>query len=147
MPSLLFAQITSKPIPSTIIFICAKLAPSRSQQSRGLRHELSSLAWMLGSWVRIPLKVWMSVWVHSLFMLFCVEVEALRWSDPLSKESYRFCIGPRNWKIGQGPTKGCRAIIIIIQFLLFMCRVNSYKAKYRHSTVWIQVITLWTNTT
>jgi hypothetical protein len=37
-------------------------------------------------------------------------------------------------------------VIIIIQFnyLLFMCRVNSYKAIYRHSTVKIQVIALWT---
>jgi hypothetical protein len=28
-----------------------------------------------------------------------------------------------------------------------MFRVNSYKANYRHSTVQVQVITLWTNTT
>jgi hypothetical protein len=34
-------------------------------------------------------------------------------------------------------------IIIIIQFnsLLFMCRVNSYKANYRHSTVQIYIST------
>jgi hypothetical protein len=37
-----------------------------------LRHELSSLAWTLGSWVRIPLKAWMSVFFYSVFMLFCV---------------------------------------------------------------------------
>jgi hypothetical protein len=31
----------------------------RSQGPCGLRHELSSLARTLGSWVRIPLKAWM----------------------------------------------------------------------------------------
>jgi hypothetical protein len=32
-----------------------------SQWPCGLRHELSSPSRMLGSWVRIPLKAWMSV--------------------------------------------------------------------------------------
>jgi hypothetical protein len=44
----------------------------RSQWPRGLRHELSSLARTLGSWVRIPLEAWMSVCVYSVFVLFCV---------------------------------------------------------------------------
>jgi hypothetical protein len=43
----------------------------RSQWRRGLRHELSSLAWTLGSWVRIPLEAWMSVWVLCLFCPVC----------------------------------------------------------------------------
>jgi hypothetical protein len=34
------------------------------------RHELSSLARTLGSWVRIPLKVWMSVYAFNL-CLYC----------------------------------------------------------------------------
>jgi hypothetical protein len=34
---------------------------SRSQWLRGLRHELSSPARTLGSWVQIPLEAWMSV--------------------------------------------------------------------------------------
>jgi hypothetical protein len=34
---------------------------SQSQWPRGLRHELFLLARTLGSWVRIPLKAWMSV--------------------------------------------------------------------------------------
>jgi hypothetical protein len=45
--------------------------------------------------------------------LFCVCVvlcicrgRATGWS--LFKESYRLCIGLRNWKEGQGPTKDCR---------------------------------------
>jgi hypothetical protein len=42
----------------------------RSQWPRGIRRELSSLARALGSWVRIPLKAWVSVCVH----LFCVCV-------------------------------------------------------------------------
>jgi hypothetical protein len=49
---------------------------------------------------------------------FCVVLCVRRglmtgWSPP-SKESYRLCIGSRNWKSGQGPRKGCRAITIII---------------------------------
>jgi hypothetical protein len=43
-----------------------------SQWPRGLRHQLSSLARTLGSWGRIPFKAWMSVWVYSMFVLFCV---------------------------------------------------------------------------
>jgi hypothetical protein len=65
---------------------------SRSQWPRGLRHELCSLARSLGSWVRIPLKAWMSVCFYSVFVLFRVQIQALRWSDPPSKESYQMCI-------------------------------------------------------
>jgi hypothetical protein len=73
------------------------------------KHELSSLAQTLGSWVRIPLEAWMSVCGYSVFVLSCVQVAALRWADPPSKESYRLCKWSWNWKSGQGPTKGCRA--------------------------------------
>jgi hypothetical protein len=52
----------------------------------------------------------MSVCVYTVFLLSCVQVAALRRADPPSKESYRLCIGLRNWKSGQGPTKGCRCI-------------------------------------
>jgi hypothetical protein len=38
----------------------------RSQWTHGLRHELSFLARTLGSWVRIPLKAWMSVSAFNL---------------------------------------------------------------------------------
>jgi hypothetical protein len=85
-----------------------------SGRPRCLKHELSSLARTLELWVRIPLKAWMSVCVYSLFVLSCVQVAALRRADPSSKKSYLVCIGSKNWKSGQGPTKGCRAIIIII---------------------------------
>jgi hypothetical protein len=33
---------------------------------RGLRHEMSSLARTLGSWVLIPLKAWMFAFILSL---------------------------------------------------------------------------------
>jgi hypothetical protein len=59
---------------------------SRSQWPRGLRHELSSPAQTLGSWVRTPLEAWMSACVYSVFVLFCMQVAALRRADP----------GPRN---------------------------------------------------
>jgi hypothetical protein len=45
---------------------------SRSQWPRGLRHEPSSPAQTLGSWVRIPLEAWMSACVYSVFVLFYV---------------------------------------------------------------------------
>jgi hypothetical protein len=48
---------------NTVLYI---LIFSRSQWPRGLRHELSSLPRTLGSWVRIPLKAWMSVCVYSV---------------------------------------------------------------------------------
>jgi hypothetical protein len=61
------------------------------------------------SWVRIPLEAWMSVYVYSMFVLFCLKVDALRRAEPLSKESYRLCIGLINCKSDQS-----RAIRIII---------------------------------
>jgi hypothetical protein len=79
-----------------------------------LRHEPSSPARTLRSWVRIPLETWMSVCVYPVFVLFCVQVAALQRADPPSKESYRLCIGLRNWKSCQGLTKGCRVIYIYI---------------------------------
>jgi hypothetical protein len=82
----------------------------RPQRPRGLKHETSSPARTLGSWVRIPLTAWMSVCVYSVFVLFCVLIAALWRADPPSKESNGLCIGLRNWKSDQGPTKDCRAI-------------------------------------
>jgi hypothetical protein len=35
---------------------------------------------------------WMSMCVYSVFVLFCVQVAALRRADPPSKESYRLCM-------------------------------------------------------
>jgi hypothetical protein len=52
----------------------------------------------------------MSVCVNSVFVMFCLLVAALRRADSPSRESYRLCKRSRNWKSGQRPTKGCRAI-------------------------------------
>jgi hypothetical protein len=46
---------------------------SRPQWPSDLRHELSSLARTLGSWVPIPLKAWMSVCVYSVCVVLCVS--------------------------------------------------------------------------
>jgi hypothetical protein len=43
----------------------------RTQWPQGLRHELFSLARMLESWVRIPLKAWMSVLCAFILCLCC----------------------------------------------------------------------------
>jgi hypothetical protein len=43
-----------------------------SQWPRDLRHQLSFPAQTLGSWVRIPIEAWMSVYVYSFFVLSCV---------------------------------------------------------------------------
>jgi hypothetical protein len=64
------------------------------------------------------------VCVYSVFVLFCMQVEALRRADPPSKEFHRICIRLRNWKRGNDPTKGCRAIIIII---ILLCHFSSWK--------------------
>jgi hypothetical protein len=53
-------------------FNIAMSTEGRPQWPRGLRHELSSLARKLGSWVRIPLKAWMPVCAYSVFVLFRV---------------------------------------------------------------------------
>jgi hypothetical protein len=78
----------------------------RSQWSRGLRHELSSSAQTLGSWVRIRLEAWMSVCVYSVFELSGVAVATLRRVDPPSKESYRLCKQIKKLKKRPRPNKG-----------------------------------------
>jgi hypothetical protein len=52
--------------------LCGLHSRRRSKWWRGLRHELSSLIQTLGSWVRIPLKAWLSVCIYSVFVLSCV---------------------------------------------------------------------------
>jgi hypothetical protein len=100
----------------------------RTQWPRGLRYELSSLARTLGSWVRIPLKAWIS----AIIMCLCcpVYVAALLPADPPSKESYRLCMGSRNWKSSQGPTKGCRAITINHQLHFSKMVTSSSSPKF-----------------
>jgi hypothetical protein len=57
----------------------------------------------------------MSVCVYSVFVLFCVQVAALRRADSPSEGAYRLCIGLRNRKSGQGPTKNCRSTNRLIE--------------------------------
>jgi hypothetical protein len=75
-----------------------------------LRHELNNLAKCAPIKVTARSKAWtvfarskvgtvgsnpsrgMDVWVYSVFVLFCVQVAALRRADPPSKESYQLCI-------------------------------------------------------
>jgi hypothetical protein len=45
---------------------------SRSHWPRGFRNELSSFPWLLGSWVRIPLKVFMTLCAFILCVSSCV---------------------------------------------------------------------------
>jgi hypothetical protein len=79
---------------------------SRTRWPRGLRHEPSSLARSLRSWVRIPLEEWISVYAFMLCLCYSV---ATGWSpvQGVIPTVYRL----RNWKSGHGPTKGCRTII------------------------------------
>jgi hypothetical protein len=56
----------------------------------------------------------MNVCVYSVFVLSCVQVVTLWRADPSSKESYRLCKRSRNWKSGQGPTKGCRVLVFLL---------------------------------
>jgi hypothetical protein len=79
-----------------LIIRCFSQCFRPSQWPGGLRHKLSSLTRTLGSWVRIQLQAWMSVCVYSVFVLFCVQVAALRRAKPPSKEPYQLCIGLRN---------------------------------------------------
>jgi hypothetical protein len=48
------------------------LVVGHSGRSRGPRHDLFSSALSNGSWVRIQLEASISVYVYSVFMLFCV---------------------------------------------------------------------------
>jgi hypothetical protein len=52
------------------------------------------------------------VCVYSVCVLCAGRGLEIGWSP--SKETYRMCIGSRNWKSGWGATKGCRVIIILI---------------------------------
>jgi hypothetical protein len=70
-----------------------KMYKGRSQWPRGLRQKLSSPSQTLGSWVRIRLETCMSVCVHSVFVLSCVQPETLLRAEFPSQESCRQCVG------------------------------------------------------
>jgi hypothetical protein len=77
----------------------------RSEQSRGLKLELSSLTRTLGSWVRIPLEAWMSEFFYSVCVVLCVAMGFVMGCSPFQG------VLPTVYKIeklksDQGPTKG-----------------------------------------
>jgi hypothetical protein len=93
--------IHNKPAPPPLITILWKSEKynCRSQWPRGLRSNTG----IVGS-----NPTWgMDVCVRLLCLCCPVLVAALWRADPPSKESYRLCKRSRNWKSGQGPTKGC----------------------------------------
>jgi hypothetical protein len=85
--------------------ILTKWTGSRWQWSRGLRHELSSLARTLGSWILIPLKAWMSCELPFCLCCSVCRQRLLRRVNPSSKKSYQLSMRLRNWKRLQCPTK------------------------------------------
>jgi hypothetical protein len=81
----------------------------RSQWPRCLRHEQSSSTWTLGSWVRIALEAWISVYVYSVCDVLCEGSGlATDWSPVQGVLPTVRRI--RKLKSGQGSTKDCRAI-------------------------------------
>jgi hypothetical protein len=60
-----------RPVRELGVFL-AILVAGRSEWPRDLRHELSTLARTLGSWVQIPLEEWMSACLYSVSVMFRV---------------------------------------------------------------------------
>jgi hypothetical protein len=86
-------------------------AADRSGRPRCLRHELSSPAQTLGSWVRIPLEASMSVCIYSVCAVLCADSGLATGWTPVQgflPTVHRL----KNWKSGEGTTKGFRVIDI-----------------------------------
>jgi hypothetical protein len=58
------------------------------------------------------------VCVCSAFVLFCVQIEALRRADPSCEESYRLCTGLRNWKAAKVEQKAVDVCIVCVCVVL-----------------------------
>jgi hypothetical protein len=79
------------------VFVC--ISYRRSQWPRGLGHELSSKAGVVGSNPTRSIDVCMRLFC--IYAVLCVgRGRAKDWSP--SKERYWLCIGLRNWKSNQG---------------------------------------------
>jgi hypothetical protein len=95
--------------PLTVYFQPVGSNSCRSWWPRCLRHEPSSPARTLRSWVRIPLKAWMLVCVYFVCVALCTgRGLASDWSpvQGVLPTVYRI----KKLKRGQGPRKGCRAM-------------------------------------
>jgi hypothetical protein len=55
-----------------LLVVCIGCSTSTSNVKRAFRHEPSSSARTLGSWVQIPLQAWMSVRAYSVCVVLCV---------------------------------------------------------------------------
>jgi hypothetical protein len=86
----------------------------------------------------------MSVCIYSVFVQSYMYVADLRRPDPPSKESYRLCKRLRNWKSGQGPTKGCRATDLI-RGIYRALGPRSFVRVDSCSTKWTVLCTSWIN--
>jgi hypothetical protein len=98
---------------SSILYIRTEIASNedryryplgRSQWLRGLKHEQSSPARTMGSWVRIAHEAWMSV--CAFILCLCCSVCKQQPYDGLITRPRSFidCIyRSRNWESGQGP--------------------------------------------
>jgi hypothetical protein len=90
----MFLEVTPDLRASQEKFIINVNSISRSQWPRCLKYELSSLARTLGTWIRIPLKTWMSVCVC---VVLCVGRSlATGWSPVQGVLPTVY--GWRNWK-------------------------------------------------
>jgi hypothetical protein len=92
-----------------VIFVTVTNSVRRSQWSSGLRHELSLLAWTLGSWVRISLQAWMFACLFCVCVVPCVGSGLA--AGGLFKGSNHLCKKITKLKKRPGPKKGCRAIV------------------------------------
>jgi hypothetical protein len=87
----------------TMYYVCIYIyiyRPYRTQWPCGLRHELSSPALTLGSWVSIPLQVWIFFCIYSVFVVsyVCIEL-ATSWTPIQGNRTTIYtihCIGLRN---------------------------------------------------
>jgi hypothetical protein len=104
-----------------LLYLLANTVTARS------KHEPSSPARTLGSWVRIPLEAWMSVCVYCVFALSCVGSGfATDWSpvQGVLLTVYRI----KKVKSGLGP-KGYRSIE--------RERVHIFCVEWTHSHIFI----------
>jgi hypothetical protein len=75
--------------------------------TRGPRFGLFSHALVQSSRVRIALEAWIFTSTYSKSVFSCVYVQALRWTDPTSRESCRLCTVLRKPKRDKGASKCC----------------------------------------